>query len=163
MAITGRPVTRIRGFSLVELLAVLAIMSILATMAAPLAQLVAKREKEQELRMALRQIRDAIDQYKRHSDEGRIKRAIGESGYPRTLDELVEGVADQTRADGARIVLLRRIPADPWAAQAQEGPRSWGLRSYASAWDAPREGADVYDVYSKSTEIGLNGVPYRQW
>lgn len=146
-----------------EMLAVLAILAVLGSMAVPVAQLVAKRQKEQDLRYHLRQIRDAIDQYKTLSDAGRIRRVLGDSGYPKSLDELVEGVVDLSSPEGARIFLLRRVPTDPLAAEGLFGAASWGKRSYASSHDQPREGDDVYDVYSLSPETGLNGLPYRQW
>ena len=152
-----------RGFSLIELLVVLVILAVLASMTAPVAQLVVKRQKEQELRYQLRQIRDAIDQYKSLSDSGRIRRAVGETGYPKSLDLLVDGVVDQSAPDGRKIYLLRRMPTDPWAKEGVFGTASWGKRSYASPPDDPREGEDIYDVYSLSQELGLNGLAYRKW
>ena len=157
-----------RGFSLVELLVVLAIMSVLATVAFPLAELAHRRQKEEELRDALRQIRTAIDAFKRAADEGRVSRPPGSSGYPPTLDVLVSGVEDARAGTGAQVYFLRRIPHDPFQPVSGGGSRGttgsgWGLRSYASPADEPRPGEDVYDIYSLSAETGLNGIPYRQW
>lgn len=164
------------GFSLVELLVVLAIMSALAAIAWPLAELASRREKEEELRLALRQIRSALDAYKRHVDEGRIARTADGSGYPPSLELLVEGVEDARSPQRQRIYLLRELPADPFAEAREDRPvagsrsertrqaaRTWGLRAYDSEPDDPREGADVYDVHSRSGETGLDGVPYRLW
>ncbi len=152
-----------RGFTLIEILVTVAIVGLLAGMAAPVTELVLKREKERELRLALREIRTGIDAYKQAYDTGHIARVVGESGYPPTLATLVEGVTDAKSADKAKIYFLRRIPGDPMAASATPPGESWGLRSYESDADAPEEGADVFDVYSHSDGIGLNGVPYKQW
>lgn len=151
------------GFTLMELLAVLAILGILASAAFPIAELAARRQKEQDLRYHLRQIRDAIDQHKKLSDEGRIERRAGDTGYPRALDDLVAGVRDLRDPEGRRIYLLRRIPTDPFAPDDLTGSESWGKRSYASPPDAPKPGDDVFDVYSRSELIGLDGRPYRKW
>jgi general secretion pathway protein G len=145
------------GFTLIELMIVVAIVGLLATVAAPLAELGYHRAKESELRASLRQIREGIDAYKRASDEGRIERKLGESGYPPTLAALVEGVADKTDPEGAKIYFLRRIPRDPLTGE------EWGLRSYAAAPDNPQPGKDVFDVFSRSEDVGLNQVPYREW
>lgn len=145
-----------KGFTLIELLITVAIVAVLASVALPLNELVAQRAKEQELRRALREIRQAIDAYKQAADEGRIARRVGESGYPRRLEDLVEGVEDQKSPARERVYFLRRLPEDPFAGR-------WGKRSYASPPDAPREGADVFDVYSLDEGTGLNGRPYRQW
>lgn len=144
------------GFTLIELVITVAIVAILASVALPLNELVVQRGKEQDLRRALREIRESIDAYKQASDEGRIARKIGESGYPRRLEDLVAGVEDRKSPKGERIYFLRRIPQDPFA-------DAWGLRSYASPPEDPKEGDDVYDVYSRSEGIGINGKPYRQW
>ena len=88
----------------------------------------------------------------------------GESGYPKNLIELVEGVEDQRSPNRKKIYFLRRIPADPMSSDSSLKPEdSWGLRSYASPPDEPAEGDDVFDVYSKSAKVGLNGVPYIKW
>ena len=146
-----------RGFTLVELLIVVAIVALLASVAAPLAELAYQRGKEQELRTALREIREAIDAYKRASDDGKIEKSVDTSGYPPSLKTLVDGVPDKTTPDKSTLFFLRRIPRDPITGE------EWGLRAYASPASDPQPGKDVYDVYSKSEEVGLNKVPYKEW
>ncbi len=152
-----------RGFSLIELVAVLAILSVLATAAVPLAQMSAKRLKEQELRLDLRQLRGAIDSYRRAVEDGRVAKKADETGFPRTLDDLAKGVEDQRDPNKKKIHFLRSIPTDPFATPGLTGAESWAKRSYASPPDDPRAGDDVFDVHSLSEDKGLNGIPYRQW
>lgn len=152
-----------RGVTLLELMVAVAILGILATMAIPSFQQAYQRNRENELRQALREIRTAIDAYKKASDEGRIAHAT-ESGYPPSLGELVRGVEDQSSADHRKLYFLRRVPPDPFNPQAKTEPEAaWGKRAYSSPPDAPQEGADVFDVYSNTDGTGLNGVPYRKW
>ncbi len=160
------PSTRLpaRGFSLIELLVVIAIMAVLASIGMPLADLARQRGQEEELRRSLREIRGAIDAYKRLVDQGHIARPADGTGYPPRLEVLEEGVVDSQSPQGIRIHLLRRLPRDPFAADASlPAAATWGLRSYASPADAPRPGPDVFDVHSLSDRVGMNGVPYRQW
>lgn len=155
---------RARGFTLIELLVTVAIVALLATMALPMAELTARRSKETELRSALRELRAAIDAYKRAHDEGRITRTVGASGYPPSLDVLVSGVDDARSPDKRRLVFLRRVPRDPLATDPElPADRTWGLRSYDSPHDDPRPGRDVFDVHSLAAGQGLNGRPYREW
>ena len=145
------------GFTLVELLVTVAIVALLASVALPLAEVTVQRNKEKELRHALREIRGAIDAYKRAADEGVIERKADESGYPPSLAALVQGVADKRKTDGGKLYFLRRVPADPLTGE------DWGLRSYASSPTEPQPGKDVFDVFSRSDQAGLNGRPYREW
>lgn len=156
-------VPRTAGFTLIELLITVAIVGILASVAVPFGEVVVQRVKEQELRSALRDIRSALDAYKRATEEGRIQKRADESGYPPTLDVLVDGVVDLKSATQAKIYHLRRVPRDPFAPSGKFATQSWGKRSYASSADAPVEGADVFDVYSTAEGTGLNGVAYRDW
>ena len=155
----------VRGFTLLEMAIALAILSILLVMAAPVIKLQAQRQKEAELRQALRDIRTALDSYKRASDEGRIPKQADASGYPPSVDALVGGVLDAKDPKQQRMLyFLRRIPRDPMSADmTSDAASTWAKRSYASPPDAPAEGADVFDVYSKSGGIGINGIAYKDW
>ena len=147
-----------------ELTIVVAVMAVLASSAAPLHELVVKREKEQELRIALRQIREALDAYKQAVAEGRVARKAEESEFPRMLEDLVEGVPDLKTPDKRQIYFLRRLPRDPMSDDASlAAAATWGKRAYQSPPDSPQEGDDVFDVYSRSPQIGLNGIAYDQW
>lgn len=146
------------GYSLVELVVVCAILVTLAGLAMPLAKAGVKRGNETELRSDLREMRNAIDEYKRYSDAGLIAPDLATDGYPPDLETLTEGV-DLVGQVELRVRFLRRLPVDPMT-----GSSEWGLRSFQDDWDADSWGGDnVFDVYSLSGGIGLNGVPYAQW
>ena len=152
------------GFTLIELVITVAIVALLASVALPVSELVVQRTKEQELRRTLLQVRNAIDAYKQASDEGRVRKSVGDSGYPRKLEELAEGVEDQKSPKKDKIYFLRRVPRDPLATDPTLSASStWGKRSYASPPDDPREGDDVFDVFSLAPGKGINGQPYREW
>jgi general secretion pathway protein G len=164
---TGLPriaLHRAAGYTLIELIVTLAVLGVLALQVVPLAQLQSQRAKERELRLALREVRQAIDAYKRAYDEGRITRNAEASGYPPTLELLVDGVEDARDPNRHRIYFLRRIPQDPFhpTDRSSRDP-VWGLRSYRSEPDKPQAGADVYDIYSLSGATAINGVPYKEW
>ena len=154
----------LKGFTLIELLVTLAILALLGTLVLPVAEVTVQRRDEQELRRALREIRAGLDAYKKAGDEGRVSKAADASGYPERLELLVEGVPDLRSPKQARIYFLRRLPRDPFNPDAElSDAATWGKRSYASEPDEPKEGDDVYDVYSTSQRIGLNGIPYNRW
>ncbi|BCL76049.1 type II secretion system pseudopilin PulG [Jeongeupia sp. HS-3] len=153
-----------RGFTLIELMVTLTILAVLATVALPLSQVAATRNRESELRQALWQIRSAIDAYKQAATDKRVATSLDDTGYPPELAVLVDGVKDATDPTGKKIYFLRRIPRDPFCdCPSMSNAQTWGIRSYASPPDSPQEGRDVYDVYTRSNAVGLNGTPYREW
>lgn len=157
-------IRRASGFSFVELIASLAIIALLLLIAVPVAKTAIQRKQESELRTALHDVRNAIDQYKRAADLGRIELKVGESGYPPSLAALTEGIVDVSSPSGEKLYFLRRVPRDPvYPGRAADAAETWGLRSYASPPDDPQPGDDVFDVYSLSDGTGLNGVAYRDW
>lgn len=161
---TARRPSQARGFTLIELVITVAIIGLLASAAFPLASMAIQREKESELRAALRDIRNAIDAYKDAAELGRIAVEADKSGYPADLKVLYEGVEDATSAEKVKIYFLRRLPRDPFFPDGAAAPEeTWGLRSYASPPDNPQPGDDVFDVYSLASGKGLNGVPYHDW
>lgn len=152
----NRPRPGHRGFTLAELVMVAALIAVLSTIALPVAKFTVKRGKEAELRLALRQIRTAIDEYKRLSDQGLIPVKIGGEGYPESLEELVEGVEIVGQETERRF--LRRIPDDPMTDD------DWVLRSYQDDPDATTWGGEnVYDVRTSSDGIALDGSKYADW
>jgi general secretion pathway protein G len=146
-----------QGFTLAELVMVVALIALLSTMVLPVAKFTVKRRKEAELRLALRLMRNAIDEYKRLSDQGQIPITVGGEGYPETLEVLVEGV-DLVGQETKR-KFLRRVPFDPMT-----GEQEWGLRSYQDDADSFSWGGEnVYDVYSLSEGTALDGTEYKDW
>ena len=146
------------GFTLAELVMVCAILASLSLLAMPVVKYTSTRSKEMELRQDLREMRAAIDQYKRFSDQGLLPVDLGTEGYPKDLDSLVKGIALVGQVD-KKMKFLRRIPFDPMT-----GKQQWGLRSYQDESTSESTGGeDVYDVYSLSHGVGLNGIRYRLW
>ncbi|MEM5388978.1 type II secretion system protein [Paraburkholderia phymatum] len=163
-----------RGFTLIELVVTLALVGILALAIVPFSQLIAQREKEQQLSAALREIRTALDAYKEASDTGLIEREADASGYPPSLIVLVDGVKNVKDPKGGLLMFLRRVPRDPFFTGEPDTPPedTWNVRAFgeppAHAVDADPSasstaGKDVFDVTSKSDRVGINGIPYRQW
>ncbi len=152
-----------RGFTLIELVVSLAILALLATMVFPMGEVIVQRNKEQDLRKALRQIRDGIDAYKQFYDDGHVLKKIEASGYPPSLSVLEEGVQDAKSPTEKKVYFLRRVPRDPFASTDMPAVDSWGLRSYDSSAKSPHKGDDVFDVYSQAEGNGLNGIPYQDW
>ena len=157
------------GITLIELLVVIAIVSILATVAMPLSRVTVTRVKELELRNNLRTLRTAIDAFKKDCDNKQLATLEGyckadQNNYPESLEQLTEplklaGPADRTKK------YLRRIPRDPMTKpDSPDNPNNWGLRSYADAPDSDQwGGGNVYDVYSKSDAVALDGSKYNTW
>jgi len=146
---------RTRGFTLIELIVATAILVILTGMAIPMARVTIKRAKERELRHDLWELRDAIDRYKDAADRGAFQIKVGTEGYPPDLDTLVNGVD----VGGKKLKFLRRVPMDPMT-----GNTDWGLRSMqddptSDSWD----GQNVFDVYTKSQGVALDGTNYKDW
>jgi general secretion pathway protein G len=156
-----------KGFTLIELVVTVAIVAVLASVVTPMLQMTYQRSKETELRANLRQMREAIDAYKKAADEGRIKKSIDETGYPPNLEILVEGAVDEKDVNKKKLKFLRRIPIDPTLPKdkvdTEDLSRNWGVRSYESDAENPQAGDDVYDIYSLSERQGINGVPYAKW
>ncbi len=145
-----------RGFTLAELVMVVALIAILASMAMPVAKFTVKRQKEAELRLALRQIRTAIDEYKRLSDQGLIPITVGGEGYPESLEVLVEGI--EIVGQETKMRFMRRIPVDPMTRD------DWELRSYQDDLDATSWGGEnVYDVRTSSEGTAIDGTKYADW
>jgi general secretion pathway protein G len=154
----------LKGFTLVELLVTLTLLSIIAMTALPLAEISSQRLKEYQLRQALRQIRTALDQYKTASDAGQIPKVAGASGYPPSLDALTAPIASGKEAVQVPLIFMRSLPRDPFNTDpALAAADTWSLRSYASPANDPQPGSDVFDVHSKSTRTGLNGIHHDQW
>jgi len=153
------------GFTLAELIITLALLAILALSALPLGKMAVKRENEVELQRALRTMREAIDAWKKMADEKKFEFDEDTEGYPPTLEDLIKGVEVQDKdAKGQAgrkktVKFLRRIPKDPMT-----GSYDWGLRSYQDDYDSDVWGEEnVYDVYTKSPALALDGTPYKDW
>lgn len=156
---------RQRGFTVIELVVSLAIVGVLALVAMPSLKIAQRRHQEAELRESLRTLRQAIDRYKQAADGGLIAKPAGSPGYPPSLEALVDGVdAAMGAAPGSRIYFLRRLPRDPFAADAATpAAETWALRSYASSAEDFKPGADVFDLRSRSTATALDGTRYDRW
>ena len=147
-----------RGFTLIELMMSVMIISILVGLAVPLARNSIKREKEVELRVALREMRTAIDKYKDASDRGFIMVKVDTEGYPEKLQDLVDGV-QMVGAVDKKLKFLRRIPKDPMTNSTEWGQRSYQDDPKATSWG----GQNVFDVYTKSEGTAFDGTKYNEW
>ena len=147
-----------RGFTLLELMMSVMIISILVGLAVPLARNSIKREKEVELRVALREMRTAIDKYKDAADRGFIMVKVDTEGYPEKLQDLVDGV-QMVGAVDKKLKFLRRIPKDPMTNSTEWGQRSYQDDPKATSWG----GQNVFDVYTKSEGTAFDGTKYNEW
>ena len=147
------------GFTLLELVVTATVLLILASATVPLARNGFKRQQELELRRSLREMRMAIDEYKKQAEQQKIKAPpVDANFYPESLEILVEGVS-VTGSASRRVKFLRRIPVDPFTGKAEWGMRNTSDDANSTSWG----GGHVYDVYSLSQGTGMNGIPYREW
>ncbi len=150
-----------RGVTFLELMATATILIILASAILPLGRVAVVRQRELELRRALRTMRTAVDRYKLAVDQGQIGGPdvkLGSEGYPPDLEVLVKGV-NRVGAVDRKLKFLRRIPRDPMTRSAE-----WGMRCYQDEHDDSSWcGQNVYDVYSKSKGKALDGTTYDTW
>ncbi|MBC7928668.1 MAG: type II secretion system protein [Bryobacteraceae bacterium] len=147
------------GLTLVELIVAFTILALLATMSVPLARYKVRRDKEKELRYALREIHSAIDKYKDMADLGRLPtQKVGSDNYPESLEMLVEGVKLQGETD-KKIRFLRKIPKDPFTRSTDWGKRSTQDEPSSTSWG----GQNLFSVYSKTTEKAADGTAYSDW
>jgi general secretion pathway protein G len=146
---------RQRGFTLVELIVATTILILLTGMAVPTLRLVAKREQERQLREALWTIRDAIDRYKDAADRGAFRTKVGSDNYPADLETLVNG----EDVGGKKLKFLRRIPIDPMTGKAEWGMRSEQDDPTSDSWGEQ----NLFDVYTKSNDVALDGTKYKDW
>ncbi|HVG19117.1 MAG TPA: type II secretion system protein [Blastocatellia bacterium] len=151
------------GFTLLEIIIVITILSVLTAAAVPMVRTSVKRQREEDLRVALRDIRQAIDRYKAFGEQ--FPNAIPikwrtPSGYPKELKLLSEGFEPANVVTGSKKRFLRKLPDDPMT-----GKPDWGVRSYTDDFDSTStNGEDVFDVYSKSDGVPLNGIgKYKDW
>lgn len=153
------------GYSIIELMVVLSIISVLAMIAMPAAEVQSQRQKERELKAALRDIRDALDQYKDAKLKGKLVTTESETLYPANIQELTKiAILKDDKGNQMQVRFLRVIPRDPFYPDGSvPNWQTWGYRSFDSEASNPAPGRDVYDVYSKSAIKGLNGVPLRDW
>ncbi len=163
MMIKQHSANQSQGFTLIELVISLSILALIATMALPMGEVIVQRNKEQDLKHALREIRTSIDAYKQAYDDGHMVKKVDETGYPPNLKVLVDGVVDAKSADEKKMYFIRRIPRDPFAPVDTPAEETWQLRSYASSANDPQSGNDVFDVISQAQGNGLNGIPYKDW
>jgi len=148
--------------TLVELIVAFTILLILTSMAVPLARNNVRRLKERELREALKEMRKAIDKYKDYSDQGKLgmQENLQETqGYPKKLEDLVDGVKGSGQNADTKLKFLRRIPMDPMTHS-----KDWGIRSMqddptSKSWG----GQNVFDVYTKTEDKARDGTPYSEW
>ena len=151
----GRSIGPQHGFTLLELIIATMILLVLTSMAVPLARVTIKREKERELRRDLWEMRDAIDRYKDAADRNAFQTKVGSQNYPPDLETLVKGEEVQ----GKKIRFLRKIPVDPMTNSTE-----WGMRSMQDDPDSDSWGGqNVFDVFTKSQSIGLDGSKYKDW
>jgi general secretion pathway protein G len=157
-----QPLDTAAGFTFIELMIVTTIVMVLASAVLPLSQVIARRQREQDLRRSLREMRLAIDKFKDAVDLGRIATTeveSGSEGYPKNLEVLVEGVGMANDASGRKLKFLRKIPIDPMTNSTE-----WGMRAYSDKPDATKWGGkSVFDVYTTSTATALDGTRYRDW
>jgi general secretion pathway protein G len=147
------------GLTLIELIVAFTILIMLTAMSVPLARYKVRRDKERDLRVALAEMRRAIDSYKDAVDKGEIGPVNVETdGYPETLEMLVEGVKKSGQVD-KKVKFLRRIPKDPFTNSTDWGKRSWQDDPKSTSWG----GQNVFDVFTKSTERGRDGTLYSEW
>lgn len=148
-----------RGLTLVELIVSFTIMALLTAMAVPVARYKVRRDRERELRYALREMRTAIDKYKDLADQNKLGAlSVDSDGYPETLEMLVDGVKLSGTVD-KKIRFLRRIPRDPMTNSYDWGKRSTRDDPKSTSWG----GQNVFDVYSKTMEKAGDGTPYSEW
>jgi len=145
------------GMTLLELIMACAILLVLSSAALPIARVTVMRQKEADLRAALRELRTAIDRYKDMADRNLFRVEVGSEGYPPDLETLVNGVT--YGADDRRIRFLRRIPVDPMTGRAEWGVRAIQDDPKSTSWS----GKNVFDVFSLSQGTGLDGTRYAEW